>query len=126
MRDRPLVLLVDDAEDSRLLYEAILQDAGCQVESALDGVEAVEKAHTARPDLVVMDVGLPRMNGLEAARRIREQNTTSATPILLLSGYAVDAKGATFCDRVLRKPCDPDVFADAVAKLLKNPNASPS
>ena len=70
-RERPLVLVVEDYDDAREMYAAYLQFSGFDVASASNGVEAVEKAHALLPDIVLMDLALPRMDGWEATRRLK-------------------------------------------------------
>jgi len=79
--DTPLVLLVDDNADIRELYGLVLTNAGFQVIDAPDGEVAVELARSARPNAIVMDIDMPRMNGLDAIRLLRQQTHTSRTPI---------------------------------------------
>ncbi len=83
---KPLVLVVDDHEDTRFLLKTILDIRGVAVLEASDGEEAIEMAERERPDLVLMDAGLPRLDGLTATRRMRECASLCRVKIIFLSG----------------------------------------
>src|SRR5688500_1497822 len=111
---QPLVLLVDDSEDNREVYAQYLTFNGFRVEIAVDGIEAVEKAARLKPDVIVMDLSLPRLDGWEATRQIKSAPTTSGIPVIALTGHAVSeskrkAQDAG-CSGYLTKPCLPDVL----------------
>ena len=96
------ILLVEDAEDNRDMLSRRLQRKGHVVVQAADGQEAVEMAVRERPDLILMDVGLPVMDGLEATRRIRAHALTQSTPIIAVTAHAMlDDR-----DKALRAGCD--------------------
>jgi two-component system cell cycle response regulator DivK len=84
----PLVLVVEDHEDTLFLLTYLLDMRGCRVQVAKDGEQALRMAEAERPDLVLMDISLPRMDGLSAVRRMREVERLRATPIVFLSGHA--------------------------------------
>lgn len=85
---KPLVLVVEDHEDTRFMLTYVLETRGCRVEIAADGEAAVRVAERTRPDLILMDAGLPRQDGLEATRRIRGLAALHDVPIIFLSGHA--------------------------------------
>lgn len=85
---KPLVLVVEDHEDTRFLLMYLLEVHGCRVAMAEDGEVAVRVAETTRPDLILMDASLPRLDGLEATHRIRELAALRDVPIVFLSGHA--------------------------------------
>lgn len=118
----PLVLVVDDSEDNRDVYAQYLRFSGFRVEMAVDGVEAVEKAASLRPDVIVMDLAMPRLDGWEAARRIKAAPATSHVPIIALTGNAdSESKRRTQeagCSGYLTKPCLPDVLVSEIRRLL--------
>ena len=118
----PLVLVVDDSEDNRDVYAQYLLFSGFRVEIAVDGVEAVEKAGTLKPDVIVMDLAMPRLDGWEATRRIKAAPATSAIPIIALTGNAdSESKRRTQqvgCAGYLTKPCLPDVLVSEIRRLL--------
>lgn len=87
-RAGPLVLVVEDHEDTRFLLTYMLGMRGCRVLEAADGEEAVRVAESQRPDLVLMDISLPRVDGLKATRRMRELVALREVPVIFLSGHA--------------------------------------
>jgi CheY-like chemotaxis protein len=102
---KPLALVVEDNQDTRFLLKYLLGMRGWRVLEAEDGEEAVALAEKARPELILMDGSLPRLDGLGATRRMRELSTLSAVPILFLSGHAdPDFRAVAFeagCDEYL-------------------------
>lgn len=105
---RRRVLVAEDHEDTRLLLRLLLEKLGVDVLEAADGEEAVRLILDARPDLVLLDVGLPRMDGLAVTRSVRAQEPAGRVPIVFLSGRAEPlARTAAFdagCDEYLVKP----------------------
>lgn len=84
----PLVLVVEDHDDTRFMLEYLLEMRGCRVVVAADGEMAVLMAERQHPDLILMDVSLPRLDGLAATRRIRETSALDDVPVVFLSGRA--------------------------------------
>jgi two-component system, cell cycle response regulator DivK len=121
MRDRS-VLLVEDNEDSREIYTTVLRHQGFRVRIAVTGEEALAMALQERPDAVVLDLGLPGMDGVEVARRLRGEASTAAVPILVLTVHAQphDREGAeeAGCDRYLVKPADPAAVGEEIERML--------
>ena len=105
------VLVVDDVADNREVYAQFLTFKGCRVEMALDGNEAIAKALLLQPDVVLMDLGLPRMDGWEATRRLKADDRTRGIPVVVLSAHAYreaqERALAAGADRVLAKPMTP-------------------
>jgi two-component system cell cycle response regulator DivK len=120
--DSPLVLVVDDYEDSREMCAEFLSFSGFRVEQAKDGLEAVAKATALRPDVVLMDISLPGIDGWEATRRLKSDARTKSICILALTGFALkdheEQARASGCDGFLPKPCPPDHMVDEVRKAL--------
>lgn len=115
------VLLVDDDDDSRELYAAWFTAGGYEVLQAEHGAEAIETTLRRKPDLIVMDLEMPVMGGLEAIRRLRADDRTSAIPIVVLSANAiVDHTSAeeAGCRTCLVKPCAIDVLESVVRAIL--------
>lgn len=116
------VLIVDDFEDNRAMYAEFLRYSGLEVVEAKDGAEAVEKARTEMPDLVVMDLSLPVVDGWEATRRIKRDPRTRDIPIVALTGHALEghSQGAreAGCEGFLAKPCLPEKLLDTVNQIL--------
>lgn len=122
-RKNRLVLVVDDFEDNRDMYAVYLTHSGYDVLEAADGQEAVEVARQRVPDVIVMDLTLPIMDGWEATRRLKADERTRHIPIIMLTGHAVagqarDARDAG-CDAFLAKPCLPDLLVGKVQELLQ-------
>ncbi len=118
----PLVLVVDDFDDARELYCACLEQAGYRTAEARNGLEAVERAFEMRPDVVLLDLAMPVMDGVEAARRLRADDRTCEVRLIALTGYAVaryaEAAHAAGCERVLIKPVLPSDLVIAVQEVL--------
>lgn len=115
----PLVLVVEDHDDTRFMLRTILEMRGLRVAEARDGEEGVRAAEELRPDLVLMDGSLPLMDGLAAARRIREREDGHRVPLVFVSGHAAPASQAEAfaagCDDYLVKPVD----FDSLDRVLK-------
>jgi type IV pilus assembly protein PilB len=117
------ILIVDDEEDLLILLEQRLRSFGFEVTKAHDGLEALEKAHKEVPDLIIMDVNMPNMNGFEATKALRSKLTTASIPIMLLTArtdkdselIGLDA-GA---DDYISKPYDKDKLIARVRMLLR-------
>jgi CheY-like chemotaxis protein len=124
-RERQLVLVVEDYQDAREMYAAYLQFSGFDVAEAANGVEAVEKATELLPDIVLMDLALPRMDGWEATRRLKADPRTRHIPVVALTGHALagHAEGAreAGCDSFVTKPCLPDALVAEIRRLLDRP-----
>lgn len=82
------MLVVEDHDDTRFMLTYLLEKRGCRVALAEDGETAVSLAEQTRPDLILMDASLPRLDGLEATRRIRKTPAVARVPIVFLSGHA--------------------------------------
>jgi two-component system, cell cycle response regulator DivK len=122
-RGSHLVLIVDDFEDNRSMYAVYLTYSGYDVVEAADGQEAVEVATLRLPDVIVMDLTLPIMDGWEATRRLKANEQTRHIPIIALTGHALagqarDARKAG-CDAFLAKPCMPEMLVEKVQELLQ-------
>jgi CheY-like chemotaxis protein len=119
----PLILLVDDFEDNRAMYAQFLTFSGFRVAEAANGKEALEKAAELRPDLVVMDLSLPVMDGWEATRRLKSDTRTRAIPVLALTGHALGrhSEGArdAGCDGFVTKPCLPEDLVIEIRRMLE-------
>ena len=119
----PLVLLVDDFADNREMYGQFLEFSGFRVAEAQNGHEALEKAFALKPDLIVMDLSLPGLDGWEATRRLKADDRTRATPVIALTGHALagHSKGAmdAGCDAFITKPCLPERLLEEIKSMLK-------
>jgi DNA-binding response OmpR family regulator len=117
----PKVLIVEDDSGARRLVEFTLQQEGFEVITAANGLEGLEKAQNEQPNVIVMDIMMPVMGGLEACLRLKEIPTTSHIPILVLTAKATDAD-RTYCmmagaDDYVAKPADLHDVAERVRML---------
>lgn len=122
MSERPLVLVADDDSDIRELVTYRLTRSGYDVIGAADGEEAFELAASREPDLCVLDVMMPKLDGLELTRRLRALPATAATPVILLTARSQEddvARGFDAgADDYLRKPFSPDELGARVRAIL--------
>jgi CheY-like chemotaxis protein len=122
LRTRPLVLVTDDHDDTRLLFRTILSMCGCAVIEATDGEQAVRLAESEAPDLILMDGVLPRLNGLDATRQIRALSNGRKTPIVFVCGRAEpnyrEEAIAAGCDEFLLKPLNFDLLDTVLERHL--------
>jgi two-component system cell cycle response regulator DivK len=127
-RAEPLVLIVDDFEDNRAMYAEYLTFSGFRVAEAADGESAVAKAAELVPDVVVMDLSLPVMDGWEATRQIKSNALTAHVIVIALTGHALAAhsQGAkdAGCDEFLAKPCLPETLVERVQALIARRDAA--
>jgi CheY-like chemotaxis protein len=120
--DSLLILLVDDSAEAREMYAAYFTGIGCAADQASDGFAAFDKALKRRPDAIVMDLRMPRLDGWEAVRLLKNRVQTRDIPIVALTGdneieHLKLARNAG-CDAVLLKPCPPDEVHAVILKLL--------
>jgi len=120
--DTPLILVVDDYQDAREMYAEYLQFSGFRVAEARNGNEAVAQAFSLRPDLILMDLSLPGMDGWEATRVLKADERTKHIPVVALTGHALAgaSEGArrAGCDSFVTKPCLPDDLVVEVRRML--------
>jgi CheY-like chemotaxis protein len=83
------VLLVEDDEDNRIIYATVLRHVGYEVIEALDGMQAIALARSVQPDLILMDISIPGIDGWDATRILRQDPETSAIPIIALTAHAL-------------------------------------
>src|SRR5919109_4725015 len=119
---QPLVLVVEDYQDAREMYAAYLAFSGFRVAEATNGIEAIDKTLELMPDIILMDLALPRMDGWEATRRLKMDERTKHIPIVALPGHALagHAEGArqAGCDSFVTKPCLPDALVAEIQRML--------
>ncbi len=120
---KPLVLVVDDYGDAREMYCEYLVYSGFRTAEARTGLEAIERARELLPDLILMDLSLPQMDGWEATRRLKADERTRHIPVVALTGHALagfdaGAKKAG-CDGFITKPCLPDALVAEVRRMLE-------
>ncbi len=116
------ILLVEDHADTREMYAMFLDFEGMAVSGAGRGAEALERIAAQCPDLIVTDLHLPDMSGLELTRQIKQNPATAHIAIVLLTGETfgdIDAQArAAGCTMVCLKPCPPDVLAELITQVL--------
>jgi two-component system cell cycle response regulator DivK len=121
-RKVPRILVVDDAEDTRVLYATFLSFSGLTVEEASDGEMALDSIAKSPPDLVVMDLAMPRVDGWETTRLIKSNPRTQNVRVIVVTSNAMPdqvAKArAAGADEVLTKPCLPEALLVAVRAVL--------
>ncbi len=116
------ILIVEDNDTNLYLVRFILEKSGYQIIVARNGETGVEMAIKERPDLIIMDIQLPDISGLEATKRIRTSKADGTIPILALTSYAMvgDKERAleAGCTGYIEKPIDPETFVTEIAKYL--------
>jgi CheY-like chemotaxis protein len=116
------LLLVEDNEDNRIIYSTVLRHLGYRVVEAQDGVQAVELARSTQPDLILMDISIPRMDGWEATRILRGDPRTSAIPIVALTAHALaddrERAAEVGFSSYLAKPIEPRVVVAEVRRWI--------
>ena len=123
---RKRILVVDDEEDVRNYLSAALEDAGFEVETARDGLEALEKVRQNPPDLISLDLVMPRHSGVKFCREIRKDRLLAKIPVLTVTGHARDELGRADFEEMtmsgrgvyLEKPVRPDSYVGAVCQML--------
>ena len=117
-RTQPLVLIAEDFDDARELYRDYLEFSGFEVATVTNGRDAIERAVTLQPDVILMDASMPVLDGWQATKELKANPATKQIPVLALTAHAFDdAKKearAAGCDGFVTKPCLPD---DLVARV---------
>jgi two-component system, cell cycle response regulator DivK len=123
-RTTAAVLVVDDDPDARGIFAAYLRSKGFVVFTANDGRGAIEKAKTLGPDIIVMDLAMPRVDGFEAMRRLRESSWTRRIPIVAVSAVPLsqDLALEAGCDAYLSKPVEPEALWLQILSMLRLSN----
>ena len=123
--ERFRVLLVDDYPDAREMYSEYLQFSGFDVVEATNGMEALKSAIESSPDIILMDLSLPVMDGWEATRRLKADERTASIPVVALTGHALAgiSEGAkrAGCDAFVTKPCLPEDLVKEIRRILDTP-----
>ncbi len=115
---RPQVLLVEDDRDTREMYSEYLSYSGLDVTQASTGRHALERAREHRPDIVVTDIAMPEMDGVELSRRLRADRHTFDVPIIAVSGQVSEGQHVAGANVVLEKPCEPDRLLHVIEDVL--------
>lgn len=116
------ILLVEDNEDNVTVYRTILEHSGYRVVEARDGAAAIRLAREERPDLVLMDISIPEIDGWEATRILKADPDTASIPVIALTAHALESDRARAeevgCDGYLVKPIEPRRVLEEVARFL--------
>ncbi|PYS21429.1 MAG: hypothetical protein DMF72_17685 [Acidobacteria bacterium] len=122
------ILVVDDYSDNRVLLSAWLRAKGYKVIEAQDGREGLLQANRSHPDLILMDLAMPELDGVEATRQLRQRRTFSRTPIFAISAYTTyDVKAdalAAGCTEVFAKPLDLAALLGRIELSLDQQNSN--
>jgi len=117
------ILVVDDNQDNRELVVKILKSRGYQMIEAIDGEEALERAMAEKPDLILMDISIPKINGYEVTRRLKSRADFKDTPIIALTAHAMKGdREKTIeagCDGYISKPFNIHELPDQIKTYLK-------
>lgn len=123
----PLILLVEDREDNRVLARKLLERAGFRVVEATDGREALEQVAAQRPDLVLLDMSLPLVDGWTVARTLRQSPEFENLLIVALTAHAMDGDRERVleagCDEFLTKPIEVAKFIPTIRRILERRRA---
>jgi len=116
------ILVVEDTEDNRQILRDLLSTAGYDIVEAYDGAEGVAKAAEHKPDLILMDIQMPVMDGFEATRRIKADPALKSIPVIAVSSYALagdeEKTRAAGCDSYIAKPFSPRQMLAKVREVL--------
>ena len=120
------ILIADDEPDILEIIQYNLTKEGYEVITAKDGDEAIGKAKIVRPDLIILDIMMPGIDGIEACRRIRANAATAQTPVLMFSALSEEAEAARLAgaDGMLPKPFNLPALAEAVKTFFATRTAS--
>jgi len=117
------ILVVDDFDDTRLLLRTWLQKKGYRVVEAANGNQAIAETESCRPDLIIMDVEMPELDGIAATRQIRTLADPEELPIVIVSAYAAeqfrDEALAAGCNEFVSTPFEPDKLEGLIDSLIK-------
>ena len=126
----PKILYVEDNEDNVYMLRRRLAKHGYEMIVAVDGAKGVEAALREKPDLILMDLGLPVLSGWEAAQQLKGSTETKPIPIIALSAHALDGERekalAAGCDEFETKPVDLERLLEKVARLIEAVNDDPT
>lgn len=121
-RQNPVIVLAEDNDDTRRVYGLILRHYGYEVEEATTGDEAVELVRRHQPNLVLLDIGLPKLDGWQASQVLKADSATRNIPLIAFSAYvnsAADLAGAQSFDGFILKPISPIELAGRVEAYLR-------
>jgi CheY-like chemotaxis protein len=130
MNNKKTVLLVEDNEDNRVVYATILQYYGYSVIEAVDGEEGVRLARDRQPDIILMDISIPLLDGWQATMRLKSDPATSSIPVIALTAHAMpedrEKSRRVGFDGYLAKPCEPRRVLEEVERFVRQTQAEAS
>jgi two-component system cell cycle response regulator DivK len=116
------ILVIEDQEDNRAILRDMLTASGYALIEAPNGAEGVDKAEAEKPDLILMDIQMPVMDGYEATRRIKARGTTAGIPVIAVTSYALSGDEvkarAAGCDAYVTKPFSPRQLLSVIRGFL--------
>lgn len=122
MENTKTILIVEDNEDNLMVYRTILEHVGYAVIEARDGEEGIARAREEHPDLILMDISIPRIDGWEATRRLKKNEETRDIPIIALTAHALEEDREKAlrvgCDGYLAKPVEPRRVVEEVKRYV--------
>jgi len=117
------ILIVDDYPDALDIWAIYLRAMGYRVSTAADGAAAIAQAERLRPDVIVLDLELPRISGFDVAKRLRANPDTAHIPLIAATGYShvkqLDRAREAGFDQIVIKPCDPDLLIEEIERYLQ-------
>lgn len=117
------ILLVEDASDIRHMVEVLLRSEGHMVSSVTNGIRAVQRAEQEQPNLIIMDLSLPHLDGWEATRQLKDRAGTHHIPVLAFTAHVLPEETksalAAGCAAIITKPFDTSIFLDTIDCLLQ-------
>lgn len=120
--DPRTILVVDDFDDTRLLLRTWLERRGFRVVEAENGIQAINQAESEAPDLIIMDMQMPQLDGLSATRRIRKLESMNSVPIVAVSAYGADQFReqalAAGCNEYVSTPFEPAILERVIRDLV--------
>jgi two-component system, cell cycle response regulator DivK len=119
------VLIVEDHVETRAIHSLFLQTHGYRVVTAMDGFEAIRAAQESGPDMILMDISIPRLDGLSATARLKSDPATRHIPVVALTAHSYGSSGRRArdagCDGYITKPCEPRRILREVRERIGDP-----
>lgn len=120
------ILYIEDNSDNRMLVRRVLEAEGYRVVEAEDGIEGIDLLSSTTPDLVLMDINLPELDGYEVTRRLKQVPSMAKIPVIAMTANVMrgdrEKTLAAGCDGYISKPIDIDTLPDQIAKFLRKKN----
>lgn len=124
-REKPLILIADDEEDIKIILSMYLENTGFAVETAFDGLDAIERAKVSKPDLILMDIMMPIIDGIEVTRKLKGAAETKDIPVVMLTAAAqsamIDRAMTAGAADYIAKPFEPDHVKEVIERILAAP-----